>query len=87
MQQHESSNYAEDPSYEHDHTEQRPQSRASQHDAHPFENNGVHHGRPGGNSNHRTQHQRPNDPLPSSAYQHQSSQFDDPGRSDDDDMW
>lgn len=59
----------------------RPQSRASQHNAHSMENGNGLYAVNGG-----IQYQRAATPS-HSTYQYQQSQFDEPRRSDDDDMW
>ena len=72
---------SDDPSFDRDIDEHegrhRPQSRASQHST-LMEN-----GRRGSES---SPYQR-NSPQQISAYQYQQSQFDEPGRTGDDDMW
>ena len=64
----------------HDHRN-RPQSRAGQHsqdnhNGHPKQAMGGQHRRQGHNN-----------PQHSNPYQYQQSQFDEPGRAADDDMW
>ena len=81
-QQRDSDTMSEDTLYDRDHDEHdsrhRPQSRASQHST-LVENS--RRGADGGLNHHR------NNPPQISAYQHQQSQFDEPGRTADDDMW
>lgn len=72
----------EDTLFDQDHEEHngrhRPQSRASQHST--LAENGR-RGSDSGNYHHR------NNTPQVSAYQYQQSQFDEPGRTGDDDMW
>ena len=74
----------DDTSYDRDHDESdsrnRPQSRASQHSTLNESSNGR-HGSDTGMNNNRSH------PPQISAFQYQQSQFDEPGRTGDDDMW
>ena len=80
--QHDADNMSEETLFEHGQhdSKHRPQSRASQHstlvdlgNGHPSHGAGGHH--------------RRNNAQEASSYQFQRSQFDEPGRSADDDMW
>ena len=61
----------------------RPQSRASQHSIHGLQNGNSPRGHTGSNYTHHSDMEGPE----SSPYQYQQSQFEDPERGLDDDMW
>lgn len=61
----------------------RPQSRASQHS----QESGNGYASQGHGNHHRRQQQRGYDPQQPNLYQYQQSQFDEPRRAEDDDMW
>ena len=80
---HEGSSYVEDTqNYHYDHGDledgERPMSRTGQHRQHGMANGDVGYEQERGYGHQPQEH---------SAYQYQQSQFDDPGRSEGDDMW
>ncbi len=83
--------YADEASLEYDHSDRdrrdRPQSRTGQHDTYSLDSGGGHSHPDGGHSNFRHQQPRSPNPQQNSLYPYPPSQFDDPGRSADDDMW
>ena len=90
--QHDGPENGEDAQYDHHRTEQdskfRPQPRAGQQSNHGVSNGIIHDGQGNGNHHHRPQqYHRPVNVQQTSPYQHQQSQFSDPGKDDDDDMW
>ena len=80
--QHDLDNVSEETLYERNSLDsrQRPESRASQHSTLVDFGNG--HPNHGGGGHHRR-----NNAQEASSYQFQQAQFDEPGRSADDDMW
>lgn len=84
-----------DVDYEYEGSEQdfrhRPQSRASQHSSHGVESGNGRPSQATGSHHRRTQQQQQqrvaHDPQLASPYQYQQSQFDEPTRAADDDMW
>ncbi|KAL8848032.1 MAG: hypothetical protein Q9221_006937 [Calogaya cf. arnoldii] len=82
-QQIDNSGYAVDSGGHHDGDHRRPQSRASQYSSHGSESGGGHMA----GHQHRKQHYAGAGQSQPSSYQLQQLQFDEPGRSSEDDMW